>query len=683
MKILNVLYQTDDNYAAIAGVSMTSLFRTNRHLDEIHVYLLDSGISPENLEKFKQLCSEYSRTLEIIDTAPLTEKIKSYGVGTFRNVYTVYLTMFAMNDLQVKGGRVFKLDADTIIEGPLDEICEMDLGGAYLAATYDCTLNDYKEMTGLTPDDRYYNAGIILFDQDAWIRNRCQEQLVDHIHHCRSRYYLCEQDLMNVVFRGKIAYLPVKYNLNSGFYIFGAECSYKLYRLPACAFSPISEVKEAMAHPVIHHLMGAMTGRPWEPKNSHPLKKEFREILADSLWKDWQPRQGKRSSVFRVQKFLHAVLQDWAYIRIHRWMNRRFLAARNREAIEASDVYDPKYICTKYYGETYEARGPLSILYQANDYYAPYLGVSLLSLLDWNKHIKDIEIFIIDDGISEENKAKLEETAGMFGRQIFYLETGQMTKMLEEAEAPTFRGNYATYFKLFALDELPERVERILYVDSDTILRGSLDEMLTFDFGGGSLAMVPAIYHDKYRERVGISHEDLTYNAGIMAFDLKAWRENNCRDRLIRGMREDPQVLSFAPDQSLAIKVLQKDLAQLPLKMNFSTIYTLFTYEEITKMFSSREAELFSQEEIDRAYREIIVYHYIELQVGKPWEADSVHPKKFLWEEYFRKSLWSDLPAPKVKLTPILKLQRIAYKILPTRAYMALYAFAWKYLMKS
>ncbi|MDO4529328.1 MAG: glycosyltransferase family 8 protein, partial [Lachnospiraceae bacterium] len=325
MKILNVLYQTDDNYAAIAGVSMTSLFRTNSHMDEIHIYLLDSGISEENLQKFSSLCSEYGRDLEVIDTAPLTEKIKSYGVGTFRNVYTVYLTMFVMNDLKLKGNRIFKLDADTIVEGPLDELLELDMKGSYLAATYDCTLNSYKEMVGLTPDDRYFNAGIILFDQEAWINNRCQDQLVDHIHKCRTRYYLCEQDLMNVVFQGRIAYLPVKYNLNSGFYIFGAETSFKLYQLNPYAFSSPEEVKEAMEHPVVHHLMGAMTGRPWEVKNTHPLKKEFQEILASSLWAGWTPNPVKRPAVFKMQKFLRSILQDWAYIRIHRYMNRRFL----------------------------------------------------------------------------------------------------------------------------------------------------------------------------------------------------------------------------------------------------------------------------------------------------------------------------------------------------------------------
>ena len=39
-KILNVLYQSDNNYADLTGVSITSLFENNKHLDEINVYIL-------------------------------------------------------------------------------------------------------------------------------------------------------------------------------------------------------------------------------------------------------------------------------------------------------------------------------------------------------------------------------------------------------------------------------------------------------------------------------------------------------------------------------------------------------------------------------------------------------------------------------------------------------------------
>ena len=46
------------------------------------------------------------------------------------------------------------------------------------------------------------------------------------------------------------------------------------------------------------------------------------------------------------------------------------------------------------------------------------------------------------------------------------------------------------------------------------------------------------------------------------------------------------------------------------------------------------------------------------------------------------KSFWCNLKAPKVKLQPILKLQRIVYKTMPKKIYMSAYAFAWKYVMK-
>lgn len=41
MEKLNVLYLTDNNYAAFAGVSITSMFENNKHINEITVYLID------------------------------------------------------------------------------------------------------------------------------------------------------------------------------------------------------------------------------------------------------------------------------------------------------------------------------------------------------------------------------------------------------------------------------------------------------------------------------------------------------------------------------------------------------------------------------------------------------------------------------------------------------------------
>lgn len=60
-KILNVLYQSNDNYAVLTGVSITSLLINNQHMDEINVYILNDMIAEENIQKMQQICDEYSR----------------------------------------------------------------------------------------------------------------------------------------------------------------------------------------------------------------------------------------------------------------------------------------------------------------------------------------------------------------------------------------------------------------------------------------------------------------------------------------------------------------------------------------------------------------------------------------------------------------------------------------------
>ena len=46
-KRMNVLFQCDDRYAAVTGVSLTSLLENNRGWEEINIYLIDDRIHGE------------------------------------------------------------------------------------------------------------------------------------------------------------------------------------------------------------------------------------------------------------------------------------------------------------------------------------------------------------------------------------------------------------------------------------------------------------------------------------------------------------------------------------------------------------------------------------------------------------------------------------------------------------
>lgn len=42
--ILNVLYQSDDNYAAVSAISIASLLENNKHLKQINIFILDTSL---------------------------------------------------------------------------------------------------------------------------------------------------------------------------------------------------------------------------------------------------------------------------------------------------------------------------------------------------------------------------------------------------------------------------------------------------------------------------------------------------------------------------------------------------------------------------------------------------------------------------------------------------------------
>ena len=285
-KILNVLYQSDNNYADLTGVSITSLFENNKHLDEINVYILNDNISTDNINKMKRLCADYDRKLIIVDTEKILIKLKELNVEPYKGTYTTYFKLLAVESLKINTDRLLQLDGDTIVNEPLDELLSMDLNNYVCAATYDCILNDYKELVDIPQNDKYYNCGVLLINKDFWHNYNCEKKIINHLLNVRNRYFTVDQDIINVLFRDKIKYLDIKYNLNSGFYIYGINESFRIYGLDETFFTPKYIIEKALKKPYINHCMGAMTGRPWEQDNFHPQNELYNKYLSISPWKN-------------------------------------------------------------------------------------------------------------------------------------------------------------------------------------------------------------------------------------------------------------------------------------------------------------------------------------------------------------------------------------------------------------
>lgn len=330
MRTLNILYQTNENYAAITGVSMTSLFENNKHIEEINIFILDDEISNENKVKYIKLCEKYGRKIQFEDTKIILNRLKELKVAPFKNTYTTYFKLFAIDKIELNNDRILQLDGDTIIDGSLDELCDMDISNVICAATYDCTMNKYKKLIGIPETDKYYNGGVLLVNQRMWRRERCEARIIEHLRSVRHGYYTVDQDIINVLFRHKIKYMPITFNYNSGFYIYGIKESLKIYNLKNEYYTDINEIVSAFDKPRIYHCMGAMTGRPWEADSIHLQNGIFDSYLSLSPWKDYKKNKVNRNAIFKIQKKLYLVLPRRFYIPIHKLAQAWYLAKMNR-----------------------------------------------------------------------------------------------------------------------------------------------------------------------------------------------------------------------------------------------------------------------------------------------------------------------------------------------------------------
>lgn len=329
--VLNVLYQSSDSYAPIMGTSIISLLENNKHIFELNIYILNDNISNLNLKKLNSLCESYNRKLLIIETEGILNQLKNLNVAAFGGRYTTFFKLMAISHIHTSNRRILQIDCDTIVDGPLDELCELDLDGYLLAATYDCTMNEYKELIGIPLQDKFYNGGVLLINQKEWIDDKCEKQIIHHLKNVRSSYYTADQDILNVLFRKKFKYLSLKYNFNSGFYIYGIKESLKLYNLEESYFSSEEEIFQAAQKPIIYHCMGAMTGRPWEKDSIHPQNEIFRRYKEMSPWKDTPLVSVERKRIFRIQRFLYKNLPSFLYIPIHKFVQYRYLNNMNKE----------------------------------------------------------------------------------------------------------------------------------------------------------------------------------------------------------------------------------------------------------------------------------------------------------------------------------------------------------------
>ena len=325
---MDILYQFNEKYAPYAGVSITSLFKNNRDVNHITVWILGEGLGEETVSRFASLADEYGREIRYIDAASLVRRIRDMGMPSYRGSYAANIRMFISEIFPEEVRRVLYLDADTIVRSDISDLYDSDMKGHTIAMVYDSLGESHKSEIGLRDDEGYYNSGVILFDVDMWREKGYTGRIIEHVKNVRAQYPSPDQDLINVVCRGDIMTLPPGYNFQPVHRAYKIKDYFRNYG--HTTYYSRQELAEANREPKIIHFFRFVGEFPWNKGNVHPFNDIFDKYLALSLWKDYVKKPAETGLALKCEKILYKLLPGGIFLDVFRIGHRIFYSKSNK-----------------------------------------------------------------------------------------------------------------------------------------------------------------------------------------------------------------------------------------------------------------------------------------------------------------------------------------------------------------
>lgn len=285
----------------------------------------------------------------------------------------------------------------------------------------------------------------------------------------------------------------------------------------------------------------------------------------------------------------------------------------------------------------------------ADDRYSMPLAVVARSALDNLDYDYSMHLFVIDGGITDANKAKIEKSLDINRCKVAFVPkpTAQL-KLLEDA-FQDLRGkatvetkhilstSAAAYYRLFIPELLPKHLDRAIYLDCDLVVKSSLKQLWETDFQSNCILAVQDIWSPQiscpntevpYQE-LGIPANAKYFNSGVLVIDLRKWRDeaigSKAIDHLIR--------YGGCPrthDQGLLNAVLAGQWGELDPQWNLTPA--------IIDMFPSWKESPFSEETYRCLINRPSIIHFATNR--KPWNSRHTLFKDAFFE-YVDKTAWS------------------------------------------
>lgn len=306
----------------------------------------------------------------------------------------------------------------------------------------------------------------------------------------------------------------------------------------------------------------------------------------------------------------------------------------------------------------------LRVAYAADDHYAKFLGISLLSLLQANTGFGAVACYVLDCGIGDINRQRLLAIAAPYPCTLTFLTVDHIQERLH-LQGAAFTIATAAYARLFLPSLLPD-VDRLLYLDCDTIVVDSLEALWHTPLEDAYIAGVQDTVDVFFQKVIGLPPEVPYINSGVLLINLKRWREDDLEARFGAFIRRFHGQVPHH-DQGTINGVCGAARTLLPLRYNMASNLYSFSTHTIERIYFIKH--YYSQAELDAALRAPAIVHFTSGLVGRPWEEGCTHPEQERFLRAKRATPWAGDPLAPRTLALKTRLFTFYYNHVPRRLF--------------
>lgn len=285
------------------------------------------------------------------------------------------------------------------------------------------------------------------------------------------------------------------------------------------------------------------------------------------------------------------------------------------------------------------------ICYASSDFFSEPTGISIISLLENNKHLPISKIFILDYGISEINKNNFHTISEKYNVPFEFIRSKEIIEQKrDELGMSDFEGSMATYSRAFIDLIIPEYVDDLVYIDSDTIVAGDISEMAYMNMGGAVMSAIIGI--NQYPLKGGKENSELNllsgntkyFACGVVRYSISNWRKKDCLHLICETCKKLKHFTNA--DQTVINNAIPESWI-IPLHPRFNS-----WLHELPVCYAKVELSrggFLSEQQIQEAIDNPTIHHY-KGPLFRPWFKGSLSRAN---DEYFKFkaiSPWKDTP---------------------------------------